>query len=146
MDRSKRNQASKTERRGGSMDGKAGAPLSEWVIGVVAALLVLGMVGYILYEALSATESTPELAISVSDVEEIAGRYTVRFRAINTGDAAAAAVQVEGHLGFGGETVETSEVTLDYVPAHSEREGALLFTRDPAGYELELEPRGYQMP
>ncbi len=38
---------------------------------------------------------------------------------------------------------QTSEVTLDYVPATSHRRGGLFFTEDPRRYPLSIREEGY---
>jgi uncharacterized protein (TIGR02588 family) len=53
---------------------------------------------------------------------------------------------VEGVLKDGAEIIETSEVTIDYVPAGSQRQAGLFFIRDPQQYELQLSAKGYEQP
>ncbi|MEC5292714.1 TIGR02588 family protein [Aurantimonas sp. C2-6-R+9] len=118
----------------------------EWIVGGISAVVVLAMIGFILFEAFSATGRTPRLAVTAGRTETMANGFRIGFRAFNGGDAAAAEVTVEGSLMDGEETVETSEVTLDYVPGHSERRGALLFSKYPGQYRLELNAKSYREP
>ena len=53
---------------------------------------------------------------------------------------------MEGELREGTESVETSNTTIEYVPAHSERKGGLFFTSDPRQYVLRLQAKGYEKP
>ena len=43
-------------------------------------------------------------------------------------------------------TIETSDITFDYVPGHAERKGGLFFRQDPRMHKLELRALGYQTP
>ena len=125
--------------------GKKPHPI-EWLLGALSAALVLAMIGFTLYRAISATTETPDLDVVVERIEAASGRFRVGFRVDNRGDATAATVKIEGQLKRGDETIETSETTLDYVPAHSTRRGGLLFNHDPSRFVVRLEARSYQEP
>ncbi|WP_206453187.1 TIGR02588 family protein [Aurantimonas marina] len=118
----------------------------EWIVGGVSAVVVLSMIGFILFEAFSATGRTPRLAVTAGRIETMANGFRIGFRAFNGGDTTAAEVTVEGSLMDGDKMVETSEVTLDYVPGHSERRGGLLFIKYPGQYRLELKAKSYREP
>lgn len=118
----------------------------EWAVGAVSAVLVLAMIGFVLYQAVSVTSARPELHVVAETVEPAGAGFQVPFRAVNRGDSTAAGVNVEGRIERDGETVETSGVTLDYVPAHSEQRGGLFFREDPRQGRLVLEVKGYADP
>ena len=123
-----------------------GIPPLEWAVAVVGLLLVLSTIGYLLYQAVAGDESPPNFAFVVHEIVEREGGFLVEFSAKNVGGSAASAVMVEGVLRSGDETVETGEVTIDYIPAGSERRAGLFFTEDPAAYELVIRPLGFQEP
>jgi uncharacterized protein (TIGR02588 family) len=118
----------------------------EWIIGGVSAAVVVAMIGFILYQALAVAVLRPELSVVAEGVVPTAGGFMVEFRAVNGGDATAAAVKVEGRLSSGERTVEAREVTLDYVPRRSEQKGGLIFRNDPRQYRLEMDAQGYMEP
>jgi uncharacterized protein (TIGR02588 family) len=118
----------------------------EWVAAAVSTLLVLGVVGYLLYDAVARPHTPPALTVQADTVLKAGGMWLVEFRAENRGHATAAAVKVEGALMEGEETVEASEAVLDYVPGESVRRGGLFFRADPRAYRLELRAHGYQEP
>lgn len=121
------------------------SPLEWWVAGI-SALLVLGVVASLLHDALGPADTPPHVVIEVDSVVAIGDRYLVQFRARNHGGETAAGVQVEGTVGGGTGAGESSQVTLDYVPARGSRKGGLFFTRDPRADHLEIRALGYGRP
>jgi uncharacterized protein (TIGR02588 family) len=73
-------------------------------------------------------------------------RYLVSLKIRNSGNATAAALNVEGVVKQGGTNVETSLITVDYVAAGSERDAALFFANDPRQGELSVRAKGYIEP
>ena len=119
----------------------------EWIAAGVGLLLAAAMVGLIGWEAASGGgQQPPALMVEPQRAVRAGGGYVVEFVARNRSEATAAAVRIEGQLKQGGEDVETSEATLAYVPGRSQREGGLVFARDPRLYRLELRATGYQVP
>ena len=57
-----------------------------------------------------------------------------------------AAVLVRGEWRRPDGITETAETTLDYVPANSSGEGALIFSADPAAGDLSVRAAGYADP
>jgi uncharacterized protein (TIGR02588 family) len=126
----------------------AGGHKSRWegVAAAVSTLLVLGVVGYLLYDAVARPHTPPALTVQADTVLKAGGLWLVEFSAENRGHNTAAAVKIEGELKQGEQTVEASEAVLDYVPGESVRRGGLFFRADPRAYRLELRALGYQEP
>ena len=122
------------------------APGWMWGIGLLGLLLVLGSIGFALYEAAIGDSSPPNVTVEVEEIVRLENGFLVEFRVVNQGGTTAAGLTVEGELRNGTEIVETSDTTIEYVPSRSERSGGLFFTRDPGQYELELRAKGYEMP
>jgi uncharacterized protein (TIGR02588 family) len=119
----------------------------EWILGALGGLLTLGTVGFLGWEAVAQPgDALPALSVEVDSIAPQGERWVVQVRARNGGHATAASVRIVGELVSDTGVVETSDVVLDYVPERSERRGALIFTRDPARYRLELRPAGYARP
>jgi uncharacterized protein (TIGR02588 family) len=129
-------------------DTRPGAATSkwEWVAGGVGLALVLGAVGFIAYNALTAEPSVPAVTVEHVGTQRNAGGYVVEFRARNSGPSTAASLTISGTLYDGSTGIETSQVTLDYLPPRGERRGGLIFQTDPAGHELKLKAQGYVDP
>jgi uncharacterized protein (TIGR02588 family) len=121
-------------------------PVWEWIAGVVGLVLVVGTIGFLLYRAVTGGSSPPEVEISVEAITPIRSGYLVEVSVSNTGEGTAAELTLTGELRDGTEVVETSTVTLDYVPSQSSREAGLYFSEDPREFELSLRAEGYRAP
>ena len=118
----------------------------EWVTGLVSALLIATLIGYVGWNALTEELKPPEFAIEATGMERVTGGYRITFDIENRANATAAAVIVRGELLRGEESVETVDVTFDYVPGESQSSGAILFTTDPGSARLTLRAVGYTDP
>ncbi|TCM55932.1 uncharacterized protein (TIGR02588 family) [Rhizobium sp. PP-F2F-G48] len=119
----------------------------EWTTGLLSTALIATMTGMILYHGFTATDAAPELAVTVTAQRPTAQGFEVSFIVSNTGKKTAAGVPVTGRLlNDGQQPVETREVTIDYVPAQSQVEGALLFSADPGASRLDVRASGYSDP
>lgn len=128
------------------MVGRANqTPLLEWIIGLAGAAVVVASVGFLIAQGLRTEPPHPRLDVHVLEVERQPNGYLAVLRIANRGGATAQNAVVSGRL----ETPdgpETSEVTIDYVPANSFRRAGLFFRADPRKYALELRAEGYQSP
>jgi uncharacterized protein (TIGR02588 family) len=118
----------------------------EWLTGVVSALLVSALIGWIAYEAFTRKAIAPELSASILTTEPSAGGFRVTFEIANAATTTAAAVTVVGRLKGGEDVIEESTVTVDYVPAESRVLGALIFENDPGGRQIDIRATGYTDP
>ncbi|KQR77662.1 hypothetical protein ASG25_04955 [Rhizobium sp. Leaf384] len=119
----------------------------EWTTGLLSTALVATMTGMIVYHGLTAKDAAPELVVTVTAQRPTAQGFEVSFTVFNTGKKTAAGVPVTGRLLDGEQrSIETREVTIDYVPAQSHVEGALLFAADPGASRLDIRASGYNDP
>jgi uncharacterized protein (TIGR02588 family) len=121
-------------------------PFWEWVVAYVGLALVLGSIGFMLYQAIAGDTSPPQMTVRMEAIKALDHGYLVQIRAINQGGAAAANVSVEGVLTNQSGPVESSRTILDYVPAHSYRRGGLFFIHDPQQFHVQLRAMGYAEP
>ena len=124
----------------------SGPPTLEWIAGAVGAVLVALTIAFLLYEGTAGDHSPPDIRIEIKSVAPVRDGYRVQFEAANEGGEAAAQVGIEGVIAKGEEILETSETTLGYVPARSQRKGGLFFAKDPQSAELRVRARGYEDP
>jgi uncharacterized protein (TIGR02588 family) len=88
-----------------------------------------------------------DVVIQQQAIVPVQGGYLVPIQMTNLGANSAEGLEVEGTLmDPAGNTVETSETSIDYLPPHSTTEGGLFFTEDPRQYNLQLRPKGYEVP
>ena len=148
----KRRQGSKIsaveEARSGSQKHQANnaIPIWEWIVAAVGFVLVAGVIGWLLYEALSGNRLPPDVKLSVVSVVQTGNGYLVRITAVNEGGMTAEGVIVEAEIRSGTEPVERSRTTIDYLPPRSEKRAGLFFTRDPRQFELQVRSLGYEEP
>ena len=100
----------------------------------------------LLRESFTGGRRVAEISVRVDEILPSARGYLVSLKIENSGNATAAALNVEGVLRRAGTNVETSLVTVDYVAAGSERDAALLFSNDPRQGELTVRAKGYIEP
>jgi uncharacterized protein (TIGR02588 family) len=121
-------------------------PALEWAFGFVGFALVAATIVFLAYEALTGGNAPPDIAVRADRIVAQDQGYLVEISATNRGDRTAAAVQVQAELKNGAETVESSEVQFQYLPARSERKGGVYFTHDPRRLKLVIRARGYERP
>ena len=118
----------------------------EWATGTISAMLVLGMISWVAWQAMTEEEQEPKFAIVVTDKSAVEGGYRVTFDVSNTATKTASAVVVRGEILDGSNPVESADVTFDYVPAGSKSSGAVLFSQDPGTRSLKIRAIGYTDP
>jgi uncharacterized protein (TIGR02588 family) len=115
----------------------------EWVAVAVSALAIATLVALLVYDG-TTRRGEPELVIVLEAPIESERRFVVPLLVENHGGVAAGSVEIEVALTANGRELETGAVTLDFVPAGSEVEAAVVFTEDPARGRLEARVLGFQ--
>ncbi len=123
------------------------APVWMWGIGLFGLALILSSIGFMLYQAGGGKPSPPDVTVQTQSIVTTRNGFLVTFTAVNEGGSTAEGLTVEGVLRRNGnEIVESSSTVIEYLPAHSEREGGLFFAGDPRQHELLLRAKGYEKP
>ena len=120
--------------------------LAEWIAAAVSAVLVLGVIGFLIYEGVLSSQTPPDVTIEVDSILPAGPGHLVILEAQNTGRSTAADLVVQGELMADSGRVEISETTIDYVPGGGKQRAGLFFTRDPRGLKLRLRALGYRDP
>jgi uncharacterized protein (TIGR02588 family) len=123
-----------------------GTSLVEWLAAGVGAALFAAMIGYMIVVGLKETEGVPSVRISAETPVRQGDTFLVSFDARNEGNQTASGLVVRATLSQGETEIETSEVTIDYLPTGSTRSGGFFFRHDPQAYSLKLAPAGYVDP
>lgn len=119
---------------------------SQWLVAALSTLLVLGAIGFLVYDALRSPPTPPRIVFEVDSAVPAGDGFLVQFRARNRGNTTAARLIVEGTLGGPTGVVASSEATIDYVPAGGAARAGLYFPLDPRGFRLIIRAKGYAMP
>jgi uncharacterized protein (TIGR02588 family) len=119
---------------------------AEWIVAAVSAALVLGVLGFLIYDGVRHPSTPPDITIEIDSIQPAGPGYLVLVRARNRGRNTAADLIVEGELESDTGRVETSQTTIDYVPAGGLQRAGLYFQRDPRTLKLRLRAHGYREP
>lgn len=118
----------------------------EWVLGAISALAILGLLGFLLYQALFVSSDPPRFAYEIGRTARVGDAFRVPVTVTNQGSETAEAVRMSGVLERNGATVETAEIEFDYIPRNSTRRGAFFFNSDPGTAQLRVRALGYSDP
>ena len=122
-------------------------PALEWVVGVISAMVVFGILAFLSYEALVGDAQPPDLVASIDRVEEIAGGTLIVVTLSNRGDQAAAEITVGATVEGGGDEQKQTEIRFDYVASHAVRRGAFILAGPAVTAEdVRLRVHGYVEP
>jgi len=122
-------------------------PLIEWISAFIGLAITGVLFGFLAYEAVLQSDGTPPVfEVVPTALMRSNGGFILEVRVENRSRSTGSAVQVEGSLKEGGQSIETSSASFDYVPGESHRRGGLVFRRDPREYKLELRVTGYERP
>jgi uncharacterized protein (TIGR02588 family) len=122
------------------------SPVVEWVAAALGALLTLGLVGYTVWEGITADPGPPRLSVHGEPAVRAGAGYVVPIVVRNDGHATAAEVAVRGVLRRDGEAPEERHASFAYVPGRGEARGGLVFQGDPTGTPVEVSVEGWADP
>jgi len=122
-------------------------PYIEWVFGMISALLVAGLAGFLAYQAAFGEDRPPDLAASIERLERSGTGTLVMVMVVNHGDEAAADVGVEAVVASAGTDAIRKEIRFDYVAARAIRRGAFVVeSPDVEAADIALRVHGYTEP
>lgn len=118
-------------------------PALEWIVGMLSAVIVGGLVSFLGYQAVSGGKRPADLAVAVERVEQRYGSTTITFVVTNRGDAAASTVKI---LAAGPEGVPPKHVEFDYIASNAEKRGTLVFSGMSDAKQIKIEIDSYTDP
>lgn len=118
----------------------------EKITASIGLLLVLSSVGFILFQGIWGNETPPDVQISIESIQPVSTGYLVKFTSKNEGGSSLAGVVVQAQLTKGEDKIETSQTTIEFLPANSLRKGGFFFRNNPKMFRLEARTLGYQEP
>jgi len=119
----------------------------EWVVFFISLLLLSGVLGYLVYDALTIGSEPPTIEIELGDVSARGEQYMLPVTIRNVGDRTAEDVIVEVVLVRDAKELEAAELTAAFVARDSTANGWAVFSIDP-GTATSIEARvlGFQQP
>ncbi|HEV2765841.1 MAG TPA: hypothetical protein VGV38_22840 [Pyrinomonadaceae bacterium] len=118
----------------------------EWTVFGVGLALVLGTLGFLVYDGARAIDAQPDVKIRLGAVEQRGEQFVVPVVVTNEGEATAEGVQVEVVLEQDGEQLERGEFAVAFLPRRAKREGWVAFRTDPRAAQLKPRVLGYEKP
>ena len=122
-------------------------PPLEWAAAIFGALVAVILIGLIAWNAaLSDGQAGPRIKADIVRITGADDGHVLDIRLTNISSQSAASVQVELSLNRDGRLVESSNATIDYVPARSKAFGVLMVRADPRTHEVDLRVTGFEIP
>lgn len=119
----------------------------EWAVFGVSTAIIATIVALLVRGAVSSGEKNrPDLRVTTHAAAPTSGGYLVPVVVSNSGDTTAEQARIEIALMSDGEEVEKGELTIAFVPRKSQREGWVVFTRDPRCCEVVARTIAYEKP
>lgn len=116
----------------------------EWLVGSLSALIVTALIGWIGYQALTASTQAPDLTVKILTVTPASSGYRIDFEVENRAPTTAAAVVIRATAADGPDA--PVDLTFDYVPAQSRARGSVTFPGARAAIGFSLRPVGFTAP
>jgi uncharacterized protein (TIGR02588 family) len=136
-----------TEKDAATKGRPGGRLLAEWVSLVASALLILGLAGFLLYEAVQPDD--PYIGAQVrpllDQTRQEDGRYILPVEIRNPGQRTFRDLKVEVEYVSPEGKPETQDATLDYLGEGSRQRVYFYFDEDPRGLKAKAEARVYRV-
>ncbi|MCP9492936.1 MAG: hypothetical protein MSG64_00620 [Pyrinomonadaceae bacterium MAG19_C2-C3] len=116
----------------------------EWIVFAVSLVLVMGVIGYLSYDAATLGNRPPDIQVLLGVSESRTQGFAIPVTVRNTGEETAEGVRVEVELKLDGADAETGELEFPFVPRGGQREGFVAFKHDPNTGRLETRVLGYE--
>lgn len=117
----------------------------EWTVFGISLLLVLATFGYLVREALTASDGPPDVVVVLGAPRPGAGGHMVPVSAENRGGETAEEVRITVRLEAGGGQ-EEAVLVVPYLPREARRTGWVSFQGDPRAGQLRVAGVSYQAP
>jgi uncharacterized protein (TIGR02588 family) len=117
----------------------------EWTIFAAGLTLVVGVLAFLIYDAMTLGDTPPAMQLQVGAPAQQAGHFVVPVAVTNNGDQTAEGVLVEVTLEYGTEQ-EQAQFEVAFLPRGATGEGWAAFETDPSTGQLKARVIGYATP
>ena len=124
---------------------KAQKNVLEWAVFAISLALILAVVGILVTSGTTSGRAAPELRVQAGSASATAGGHQIPIRVRNEGQSVEEA-RIEVSLLEGDTVVERAELILAFVPEKSEREGWVIFQRDPQCCKVRARAVAFEKP
>lgn len=104
----------------------------EWTVFSLSVLLVIGILGYLIYQSSIYEPGSPDLVVTYEKDPSPHAPYRFHLFVKNDGQETAEEVNIEMVLLKNGEELEMGTIQIPYSPKESTREGWINFSINPA--------------
>lgn len=128
---------------------RKGRGAAEIVVATVSAGIVLFLVGYAIYHAITASGMLPRLtAVAlISQVTEQDGKYVLPVEIRNETRPTVQDVRVVVRpLGTNADQTQAKEIIIRYLPENSQVKGYAILESKPQGARIQVQIQSYRMP
>jgi uncharacterized protein (TIGR02588 family) len=120
-------------------------PVSEYIIAGIGFILIVAVLVFLGWEAITGTGSPPRIVTSLEKMTVLSPGYIAHVSVRNMGEQTASHLRLRAQLTTG-DTAEDHELLVDYLPPNSIRMIGVYFKNEPTAANLEIVPLSYQEP
>lgn len=117
----------------------------EWTVFGISCLLILGVFGYLIMDALRTRDPHPRLKTEIASIEKQSDRTVVEIEVTNEGGSTAADLSVQLIADFPSGKQET-EVEFDFIPRNGTRRARVEFLTGETARAVTPGIHGYREP
>ncbi len=117
----------------------------EWLVTIISGILVLATFAFLTFQLIKNEQSPPNLSVSLGEVIEKDGGYSLRVSVKNQGTETAENIVIEIYSNAKN-SVERGQVRFQYLPGKSTVKGWVSFSEKPETNLLKSKVLGYVTP
>lgn len=137
--------ATARDRRNEKGSEEQGQNLLQVVVTWISGILLLAVLGYLVWDGTRAS-SPAQFSTIIEPARSSGDHFYLPVSVDNIGGESVQGLGLTVELLEGESVLESSSVTLDWLPEGSTRRVVLVFERDPAGLRKRVRFGGYQVP
>ena len=118
----------------------------EWTVFAASVAVIAATVALLVGGSFDSRRMPPDLHLEAGTPVRSSGGYAIPITVSNRGDDTAEQALIEVALMKESREVETSELTIAFVPGRSRREGWVIFRTDPRCCALRLRTVSFELP
>lgn len=122
-----------------------GQTLLQIVVTWISGLLLLAVLGFLIWDGTRAS-APAQFTTIMEPVRASGNRFYLPMKVENSGGESVQSLGLTVELLDGESVLESSSVTLDWLPEESTRSVVFVFEQDPENFRTRIEFEGYQVP